>query len=104
MQDRHSRRFAGCAPPRLSQRLRRVRAATVFAAADITNQKEEKTRAPGFGFGDCFLLGSESFAGQVGGRSRREAETDRPANGGQFGKLAEGVMMGSERKRARQRA
>ena len=38
------------------------------------------------------------------GRSRREAATDRPANGGQFGKLAEGVMMGSERKRARQRA
>ena len=70
--------------------LRRVRAATDFAAADMGNRRKEKTRAPGLGFGACFA-----------GRSRREAATDRPANGGQFGNLAEGVMMGSERKRAR---
>jgi len=41
------------------------------------------------------------YGGQVAGQGRREAANDRPANGGQFGKLAEGVMMGSERKRAR---
>jgi hypothetical protein len=74
-----SRRSAGCAPPRQSRRLRRVRAATVFAAADIQNQKEEKTRAPGLGF--CGSGGRNLLPASL--RASQDKSQPEPPGGGE---------------------